>query len=132
MESQVVGEDRSRLSGRGTVGEVNGGEDDDKEPATERREEYTNLGLDLGEREEQVACHASALALTMTDEAYREVENFITFISGGKNLTSFTKLFFHFRRPPELRFVFDAAERNGKFGGIQCQRSKESSKCGKT
>ena len=29
---------------------------------------------DLGEREVQVACHASALALAMTDEADREAE----------------------------------------------------------
>ena len=41
---------------------------------TERRREYIDLGLDLGEREEQVACHASALALVMTDEARREAE----------------------------------------------------------
>ena len=44
------------------------------EPAIERRREYTDLGLDLGEREEQVVCHASALALAMTDEARREAE----------------------------------------------------------
>ena len=31
-------------------------------------------GSDLGEREEQVTCYASALLLTMTDEACREVE----------------------------------------------------------
>ena len=45
------------------------GEEEDVEegPAAERRREYTDLGLDLGEREEQVACHASALALAMTD-----------------------------------------------------------------
>ena len=30
--------------------------------------------LDLGEREEQVVCHASALALVMTDKARREAE----------------------------------------------------------
>ena len=34
-----------------------------------KKREYTDLGLDLGEREEQVACHASALALVMTDYA---------------------------------------------------------------
>ena len=34
----------------------------------------TDLGLDLGEKEEQVVSHASALALAMTDEARREVE----------------------------------------------------------
>ena len=37
------------------------------DPAIERRREYTDLGFDLGEREEQDVCHASALA--MTDEA---------------------------------------------------------------
>ena len=49
-------------------------EDEEGEPAIERRREYTDLGLDLGEREEQVVCHASALALAMTDEARREAE----------------------------------------------------------
>ena len=58
---QVVVEDRSRLPGGETVGE--------DEPATKRRRECTYLGLDLGEREEHVACHASALALATTDEA---------------------------------------------------------------
>ena len=46
-------------------------EDEEEEPATERRREYTDLRLDIGEREEQVACHASALALAMTDKARR-------------------------------------------------------------
>ena len=41
---------------------------------TERRKEYTVLGLDLGERKEQVVGHVSALALAMTDEARREEE----------------------------------------------------------
>ena len=49
-------------------------EDEEEEPAIERRRGYTDLGLDLGEREEQVACHSSALALVMTDEACREAE----------------------------------------------------------
>ena len=49
-------------------------EDEEEEPAIERRTEYTSLGLDVGEREEQVVCHASALVLTMTDEARREAE----------------------------------------------------------
>ena len=44
------------------------------EPAIERRRECTDLGLDLGEREEQVVCHALALALAMTDEARGEAE----------------------------------------------------------
>ena len=51
-------------------------EDEEDEPVIEQRRECTNLGLDLGEREEQVVCHASALALAlaMTDEAHREAE----------------------------------------------------------
>ena len=49
-------------------------EDEEDELAIERRRECTDLGLDLGEREEQVVCHASALALAMTDETCREAE----------------------------------------------------------
>ena len=49
-------------------------EDEEDEPAIEQRKECTDLGLDVGEREEQVICHASALALVMTDEAHREAE----------------------------------------------------------
>ena len=49
-------------------------EDKEGEPAIERRRECTGLGLNLGEREEQVVCHASALALAMTDEGRREAE----------------------------------------------------------
>ena len=41
---------------------------------TERRREYTDLGLDLGEKEKQVVFHASALVLAMTDEARREAK----------------------------------------------------------
>ena len=64
VRSQVSSIDRSRFLAR-TVGEIRREED---EPATERRRERT----DLGERKEQVVCHASALA--MTDEARREAE----------------------------------------------------------
>ena len=49
-------------------------EDEEDEPQIERRSECTDLGLDLGVREKQVICHASALALAMTDEARREAE----------------------------------------------------------
>ena len=61
--SQVSGINRSRFPGRRTVGE----KDEADEPAIERRE-----CTDLGEREEQVVCHGSALE--MTDEARREAE----------------------------------------------------------
>ena len=52
---------------------------------------------------------------------------FITSESSSKSLTSFTNCFFHLSGPPGFRIAFDAAKRNGKFGRIQCQRSKESS-----
>ena len=45
-------------------------EDEEEESARQRRREYR----DLGERDEQVTCHASALVLAMTNEACREVE----------------------------------------------------------
>ena len=60
--------------GEEQLGKLGEKEDEEEEPAIERRREYTDLGLDLGEREEQVACHASALALAMTDDARREAE----------------------------------------------------------
>ena len=72
MRSQVSGINRSRFPGRRTVRKVRG--EDEGEPAIERRKECTDLGLDLGERKEQVVCHASALALAMTDEVRREAE----------------------------------------------------------
>ena len=56
------------------MGKLGEEEDEEGQPAIERRIESTDLGLDLGEREVQVVCHASALALAMTDEARREAE----------------------------------------------------------
>ena len=55
----------------------------------------------------------------------------ITSVSGSKSLTFFANRFIHFSRPPGFRMAFDAAEKNGRFGRIQCQRSKESSSKGK-
>ena len=56
------------------MGKLGEEEDEEGEPAIERRREYTVFGFDLGEREEQVVCHASALVLAMTDKARREAE----------------------------------------------------------
>ena len=65
----------SQVSGIDVMGEEQLGKlGEEDEPAIERRTECTNLGLDLGERKVQVACHASALALAMTDEVRREAE----------------------------------------------------------
>ena len=67
--SQEVGNNRSRLPGRGTVLEKL---DEEEEPATERRLEGTQILGWIGEREEEVAWHASALALAMRDKVCRE------------------------------------------------------------
>ena len=56
---------------------------------------------------------------------------FITSVSGSERLASFTNRFFHLSGLPGFRMAFDAAERNAKFGRIQCQRSKECSSRGK-
>ena len=52
-------------------------------------------------------------------------------MSGSESLAPFTYRTFYLSRPPGFRRAFDAAERNGRFGLIQCQRSKESSSRGK-
>ena len=52
-------------------------------------------------------------------------------MSGSESLTSFTNRSFHLSRTPGFRIAFDAAERNGRFGRIQCQRGKESNSRGK-
>ena len=53
--TQVIGEDRSRFPGRGTVGKLGKGGYEEGEPTIEQKREYTDLGLDIGEREEQVS-----------------------------------------------------------------------------
>ena len=47
-------------------------EDEEEEVATERKRDYTNLRLNLGDRDEGVAWHV--LALLMTSEACWEEE----------------------------------------------------------
>ena len=60
--------------GEKQLGKLGEEEDEEDEPATERRRECTDLGSYLGKREEQIVCHASALALSITDEARQEAE----------------------------------------------------------
>ena len=54
------------------MGRLGEEEDEVDEPVTEPKREYTDLGLDLREREDQVVCNA--LALAMTDEAGSEAK----------------------------------------------------------
>ena len=52
-------------------------------------------------------------------------------MSGSKSFASFTNRTVHLSRPPGFRRAFDAAERNGRFGRIQCQRGEKNSSRGK-
>ena len=72
--SQVVGENRSRLPRRETVGEVRNGERLGSRTTTELTRKYTDLRSGLGEKDEHVAYHVSALDSAMTDKACREAE----------------------------------------------------------
>ena len=55
---------------------------------------------------------------------------FIASVSGSESIASFTNRIFHLCEPPGFRLAFDVAERNERFGRIQCQRSKKSSSKG--
>ena len=68
MGSQVVDEDLSRLAERGTVGEVRGGGGRASDRTKEKMHRFRI------ESRLHAACHASTLALTMTDEACQEAE----------------------------------------------------------
>ena len=127
--SQVSGIDQSRFPRRRTVGKLGEEEDKKGEPAIERRRECTDLGLDLGEREEQVVCHALNLGLGNDRRGASRswdvsLAIFVTSESGSKSVASFTNRFFHLSIPPGFRRAFDASEKNGRFGLIQCQRDK--------
>ena len=105
MGSQVIGEDRSRLSGRGG-----------RRASDRTKERVHRFRVRFDEREEQIACYASALTLAMTDEARREAEmsawqSSSLLLAGSKSLSSFTNRFFHFSGPSGFRLVFDRPKR---------------------
>ena len=56
------------------LGKLGEEKNEEEEPATKRKKKCANLGLDLEERDEHVACHAAALALAMIYEEGREAE----------------------------------------------------------
>ena len=58
-------------------------------------------------------------------------DNLRHFSKGSKKPYIFRLSLFSLQKTTRLKVAFDAAERNGKFGRIQCQRSKESSNRGK-
>ena len=120
VRSQVVGEDQSRLPERGQLGEE---KDETEEPGTEGRREYTDLGLYLRESEMSMSPAMPQLWSWrgMLGSRDGSLTILIIYMSSSKSLTFFTDRFFLFSRPPGLRLTSDAAEKNGKFGRIQCQ-----------
>ena len=105
------------------MGKLGEEEDKEEEPATERRKKYSDLRLDLGERKQPSRLPCFSLGLSDDRRCTSGSENaslaiFITSVSGGKSLASFTNRFFHFSRLSGFRMVFDAAKRNGKFDHI--------------
>ena len=133
---QVRGVDRSRLSGRKTVGEVRregrrGRRASDK---AEKRVYRFRVGFGQKRRASRLPCLSLDLGKDRRGTSRSgdvSLAIFITSVSGSESLASFTNRFFHLSRPPGFRMLFDAAERNGRFGRIQCQRGEESSSRGK-
>ena len=72
--SQVSGIDQIRFHRRRTVWKVRRGGRRGRRASDRAKERVYSFGFDLGERKEQIVCHASALALAMTDETRRQAE----------------------------------------------------------
>ena len=66
--------ERNRFPGRRTVKKVRRRERRGRRASDRAEERLYSFRFDLGEREEQVVCHASTFALAMTDEVHREAE----------------------------------------------------------
>ena len=127
---QIVGKDQSQLPGRGTVGDVRKGGRRASDRTKERVHRFSirfgkekrasrllYLSFGLGNNRRGTS-GSSEVSLTV----------FPAFVSGSESHMPFTICFFHFSGPPGFRLAFDAAKRNERFGHIQCQRSKESSR----
>ena len=122
-------EDRNRLPRRGTVEEVRKG---GRRSNNRTKETVYRFRFRFG-RERRASC-LPCLSLGLGDDRRStsgsgdvSLTIIIASVSCRKSLASFTNRFFHFSGLPDFRMAFDAAERNGKFGRTQCQRSKESS-----
>ena len=131
--SRVIDEDRSRLPGRETVREVRRG---GRRASKRSKERVHRFRVKYG-RERRASC-LPCLSLGLGDDrrsmsGSRDVSlmTLITYASCTESLTSYTNRFFHISGPPGFRMAFDVAKRNGRFGRIQCQRSKTSSSRGK-
>ena len=120
--SDVIGEDRSQFSGRGTVGEIWRGGRGAIDRAKERVHRFR---VSFG-RERRASCLPRlSLSLGFGDDRQKaslsggvSLTTFIASVSGSESLASFTNCILHFSGPPGFRMAFDAAERNERFGCI--------------
>ena len=127
MGSQVSGKDRTRLPGRGAVGEVRRG----RIASDRAKERVYRFMVRFGRERRASAWHASAFGddrRSTSGSGDVSLTIFITSVNGSESLslslTASSTL-------GGLRLAFDAAEKNGRFSRIQCQRSKDSSSRGK-
>ena len=73
--SQIIGDNQSRFPGRLSVGEIRRGGRRGRGASNRAKERVYRFWVKFGrDREEQFVCHASVLALAMTDEARQEAE----------------------------------------------------------
>ena len=133
---QVSGVDRSRFPGRRTVWKIRGGGKQGRRASNRAKKRMYSFWVGF-EWERRASC-LPCLRLGLGDDwrgASRSCDVslaiFVTSVRGSESLASFTNRTFHLSTSSSFRMVFDAAERNGRFGRIQCQRSKESSSRGK-
>ena len=65
---------KADFRGEKQLGKLGDEKDEVEEPVTEQKKEYTYFRSFRRERDDDVACYASALASTMRDEALRKAE----------------------------------------------------------
>ena len=132
MRSQEGGVDRSRFPGRRAAGEVRRGGRRGRRASDRAKKRVYRFRVRFGQKKR--ASRLPCLSLGLGNDRRGtsgsgdvSLAIFITSVSGSKSLASFTNRFFHFSGPPDFMMSFDAAERNRRFGRIQCHRSEDSS-----
>ena len=130
--SQVSGKDRSQFPGRRTIREIRGGGRQERRASDIAKKRVYRFRV--RPRRKRRASLLPCLSLgndirSTSGSGDISLAIFITSVNGSESFASFTT--FHLSRPPGFRRAFDASERNGRSGRIQCQNGKESSSSGK-
>ena len=112
MRSQVISEDRSRLSGRGTARKVRKRERRGRKASNKTKKRILRFRVRFGRerRARRLPCLSFGLGddrRSMSGGGNVSLAIFITSVSCNESLTSFTNRFFHFSRPPGFRMASD-------------------------